>query len=568
MPRFRARRWILLGLLGLCAFALVLRAIDQQIFETDFLQSEGQRRHLRVVEISAHRGMITDRRGEPIAISTPVDSIWANPRVLSSSNRTLAPLAKALGRDLDGLRQQLAARSDKSFIYLRRRVSPDISGRVKALTESLDTNGIGLQREYRRYYPAGEVFSQVLGFTDVDDQGQEGIELAYQEWLQGTPGKKRVIRDGLARVVKDVESINEPEEGRPLALSLDRRLQFLAYRELKAAVVEHNAKSGSAVILDARSGEVLAMVNQPAFNPNASGGRSGGKLRNRAVTDVFEPGSTMKPFTVAAGLESGQYRPNTPIDTHPGIMRVGRHRVKDHRDYGLIDVATVILKSSNVGASKIALSLEPAHLWNFFSRLGFGEATNSGFPGEAGGQLSAPRGWAKIDQATLAFGYGLSVTPLQLARAYGVLAADGIRRPVTLIRSDETAPGERVMSVETARAVRTMMRAVVSAEGTAPKAAIPGYTVAGKTGTVKKSIAGGYSEKSYQAVFAGMAPATDPRLVMVVMINEPRAGKYYGGQVAGPVFSRVMSGALRLLNIAPDDLPEEEPRFAAAGGRK
>ena len=565
MPRFRLRRWALLGGLGLCAFALVWRAVDQQIFETDFLQNEGQRRYLRVVEIPAHRGMITDRRGEPIAISTPVDSIWANPRVLPSSDRTLAPLAEALGRDTDDLRQQLAERSDKSFIYLRRRVNPDISRRVEALAEQLDIDGIGLQREYRRYYPAGEVFSQVLGFTDIDDHGQEGVELAYEAWLQGKSGTKRVIRDGLARVVKDVESIKEPEAGKRLALSLDRRIQFLAYRELKAAVAEHDAKSGSAVILDVHTGEILAMVNQPAFNPNASRRRNGGRLRNRAVTDVFEPGSTMKPFTVAVGLESGHYRPDTLIDTRPGFMKVGRHRVRDHHDYGLIDIATVIRKSSNVGASKIALSMEPERLWEFFSGLGFGEVTGSGFPGEASGQLSAHNGWAKIDQATLAFGYGLSVTPLQLARAYGVLAADGIRRPVTLVRSDRVPRGERVMSAKTARAVRRMMESVVSPEGTAPKAAIPGYSVAGKTGTVKKSIAGGYAKDSYQAVFAGMAPASDPRLVMVVMINEPRAGAYYGGQVAGPVFSRVMSGALRLLNIAPDAAPETGVRLAAAG---
>ncbi len=565
MPRFRARRWVVLGGLGLCAMALVVRAVDRQIFETDFLQNEGQRRHLRVVEISAHRGMITDRRGEPIAISTPVDSIWANPRVLPAADRVLVPLARALERDLDGLRQQLAERDDRSFVYLRRRVNPDISRRVQALAEELDIDGIGLQREFRRYYPAGEVFSQVLGFTDVDDRGQEGLELAYDDWLQGRPGRKRVIRDGLARVVKDVERIREPEPGRQLTLSLDRRLQFLAYRELKAAVTEHKAKSGSAVILDVKTGEVLAMVNQPSYNPNASR-RAGGRLRNRAATDVFEPGSTMKPFTVAAGLESGQYRPGTVIDTHPGFMRVGRHRVRDHHDYGEIDLSTIIRKSSNVGVSKIALSLEPERLWNLFSRLGLGEATGSGFPGEAGGQLSDPNGWARIDQATLAFGYGLSVTPLQLARAYAVLAADGLRRPVTLLRSDRPAPGERVMSAATAREVRRMMESVVSAEGTAARAAIPGYTVAGKTGTVKKSVAGGYAEKRYQAVFAGMAPASDPRLVMVVMINEPGGDDYYGGLVAAPVFSRVMSGALRLLNIPPDAADGEGVRLAAAGG--
>jgi cell division protein FtsI (penicillin-binding protein 3) len=464
------------------------------------------------------------------------------------------------------LRQLLARRSDRSFVYLKRRINPDRAEKLQAVLDKHAIEGVGLQREYRRFYPAGEVFAHVVGFTDVDDRGQEGLELSYENWLQGIPGRKRVIRDGQARVVRDVESIQAPVTGRDLALSLDRRLQFLAYRELKAAVRHNKAKSGSAVILDVKTGEVLAMVNQPAYNPNRSKAGRRDRFRNRALTDVFEPGSTMKPFTVAAALESGRYKPTTRIDTRPGVLKVGRYQVKDVRDFGLIDVATIISKSSNVGVSKIAMDLSGERLWSFFSSLGFGVSADTGFPGEASGQLTPARRWAKIDQATLSFGYGLSVTPTQLAGAYAVIAADGVRKPISLLRVDRPPQGERIMSRKTARAVRGMMQAVVSPEGTAPAAAVAGYQVAGKTGTVKKSIAGGYADDRYMAVFAGMAPASDPRLVMVVMIDEPSAGQYYGGQVAAPVFSKVMAGALRLLNIAPDALQQDDVRLAAAGG--
>ncbi len=562
LPRYRVRRWFLLSLLGLAAVALVWRAVDQQIFETDFLQNEGQRRYLRVVEMPAHRGMITDRHGATLAISTPVDSVWANPRVLTPDRRVLAPLAKMLGMKTDQLRQLLARRSNRSFVYLRRRINPDLAERVTRWVKAEGIRGVGLQREYRRFYPTGEVFAHVVGFTDVDDRGQEGTELAYDDWLRGVPGRKRVIRDGHARPVRDVESIREPQSGKELALSLDRRLQFLAYRELKRAVKINKARSGSAVILDVRTGEVLAMVNQPAYNPNGSKRGRPGRFRNRAVTDVFEPGSTMKPFTVAAALETGRYRPDTRIDTRPGYLKVGRNRVRDHDDLGVIDVATVLQKSSNVGSSKIALDLSGEQLYGLYAKVGFGEVANTGFPGEASGQLTPWQRWARIDQATLSFGYGLSVSALQLARAYAVLAADGVRRPVSLLRLEQAPEGERVMRPETARAVRAMLERVVGSEGTAPLAAVPGYRVAGKTGTVKKSIGGKYADDRYLALFAGMAPASDPRLVMVVIIDEPSAGKYYGGQVAAPVFSRVMAGALRLLNVAPDALGRDGVRLA------
>jgi len=566
-PSYRLRRWFLLLVLASAGAVLIWRAVDQQILQTDFLQNEGQRRHLRVVEMPAHRGMITDRQGNPLAVSTPVDSIWANPRVLSPDARVLAPLAKALQMKVTDLRQLLAQYGRRSFVYLKRRVNPDRVARVKAVIRKHGIPGVGTQREYRRYYPAGEVFAHVVGFTGVEDNGQEGMELAFDDWLQGTPGRKRVIRDGHSRTVKDVESIRPPVPGKDLALSLDRRLQYLAYRELKAAVKHHRALSGSAVILDVKTGEVLAMVNQPSYNPNGSKRGQRGRFRNRAVTDVFEPGSTMKPFTIALALESGRYRPDTIIDTSPGLLRVGRNKVRDHDDLGRIDVATVVRKSSNVGSGKIALDLPAVSLWKGFSRLGFGEPTSTGFPGESAGQLRPYQRWARIDQATLSFGYGLTVTTLQLARAYAVLAADGMRRPVSLLRVDSLPESERVLSVKTARAVRRMLESVVSDQGTAPAARVAGYRVGGKTGTVKKIVNGRYAKKKYLSVFVGMAPLSDPRLVMAVMIDEPRAGKYYGGQVAAPVFAKVMAGALRLLNLAPDALDESGLRLADAGGR-
>ncbi len=564
LPGYAGRRRMLLGLLSLALIALVARAVDQHVLERDFLQHEGERRHLRIVEIPAHRGMITDRNGEPLAMSTPVDSIWANPRLLKPDGETLAQLEKILGKNQDDLRRLLARYSDRAFIYLKRRANPDVAAQIMALAQERKLSGIGLKREFRRYYPGGEVFAHVIGFTDVDDVGIEGMEMAYDEWLAGKAGAKRVIRDGHSNIVKDVEGIRAPNPGKTLVLSLDRRLQYLAYRELKAAVVRHKARSGSVVILDTRNGEVLAMVNQPSYNPNGSRDSRGGVLRNRALIDVFEPGSTMKPFAVTTAMELGQITPSTLIDTRPGTLQVGRAEVKDHHNYGVLDVAGVIRKSSNVGVSKIALELPQEALWKAYSRLGFGQASSASFPGESAGQLAPYRRWAKIDQATLSFGYGISVTPLQLAQAYSVLAADGVLYPVSLLRQEQPPEGRRVMSSATAVAMRRMLESVVSAEGTAPAAAVARYRVAGKTGTVKKSIAGGYAEDRYLAVFAGLAPASNPRLAMVVMLNEPSAGEFYGGQVAAPVFSRIMAGALRLLNIAPDAL--ETPGVRLAGG--
>lgn len=564
IPSFAWRRLVVLVLVAGVAGLLLWRDAYLQVITRDFLQYQGDERSLRVVAIPAHRGMITDRNGEPLAISTPVHSVWANPQELLLHRDYLPRLAKILRLRAGALERMLAARGDREFVYLKRHVNPDVAQKI---TE-LGAPGVALQREYRRYYPSGEVAAQLIGITNIDDHGQEGLELAYNSWLTGTPGSKRVIKDRLGHIVEDVESIRSAKPGKNLALSIDRRLQYLAYRELKTAVMEHKALSGSVVILDVRTGEVLAMVNQPSYNPNNRLQMRRGRSRNRAVTDVFEPGSTIKPFVIAAALESGRYTPSTPIETAPGWMQIGRYTIRDTHDYGLLDVSHVIIKSSNIGASKISLSMDPKRLWSMYRSVGFGSITGSGFPGEASGILTNFRRWHDIERATLSFGYGISVTPLQLAHAYSILADDGVRRPISFVRVKTPPPGERVMPVAITREIRTMLEGVVSADGTGLRAAVPGYRVAGKTGTVHKSTAGGYAANRYIAVFAGMAPAAHPRLVMVVMINQPEDGEYYGGQVAAPVFGNVMAGALRLLDIPPDDLPPMQQAHAATDGGK
>jgi cell division protein FtsI (penicillin-binding protein 3) len=547
----RRRRLLLLSLM-LGSFAVLAgRSAQLQLVDGEFLQTQGQARHLRVVQVPAHRGMIVDRNGEPLAISTPVQSVWVNPGEMSSSSGDLSRLAQLLQLDVDHLRRLIGQRQGREFVYLRRHIAPDLAEQVTAL----ELPGVYLQQEYRRYYPAGEVAGHLLGFTNVDDKGQEGLELAYEDWLSGEPGAKRVIMDGRRNIVENVENIRSARPGKTLKLSIDRRIQYLAYRELKAAVRKHSARSGSLVVLDSDTGEVLAMVNQPSFNPNNRTRMKASQMRNRAVTDVFEPGSTMKPFVVAAGLQSGQYRSATTIDTSPGLFRVGRHTVRDMHDYGVLDMTGVLRKSSNVAATKIALALEPETFWESLSGTGFGVSTGSGFPGEADGYLADFHRWREIERATLSYGYGLSATAMQLAQAYGVFANDGYRVPVTLLSREEQAQRIPVFTPAVARSVRTMMESVVKKGGTAPMAAVQGYRVAGKTGTVHKSVAGGYADDRYVSLFAGMAPASDPRLVAVVVINEPGKDEHYGGLVAGPVFSSVMAGALRLLNVTPDDAP-------------
>jgi len=545
-------------LLVFLTFVLVWREIDLHVVSKDFLKTQGDARYLREVTEPADRGMILDRNGEPLAISTPVLSVWANPQELIKARGDWARLCAVLNIDTKELQQQLADHSSKEFVYLKRHVIPEIADRIN----KMNISGVFLTREYRRYYPAGEVTAHVVGFTNIDDNGQEGVELAMDKKLRGIPGVKRVIKDRLGQIVEEVEQVKLPQHGEDVVLTIDRRIQYLAYRELKSAVQSNHADSGTAVILDAQSGEILAMVNQPAYNPNNRDNVPVERMRNRAITDVFEPGSTVKPFTVAAALESGKFKPRSIIDTSPGLLRVGHKIIHDARNYGAIDIGTIIQKSSNVGASKLALSIDAGNLWNIFAGAGFGEPTGVSFPGESTGLLSDHYSWHEIERATLSYGYGLSVTALQLARAYTIFANDGSLKPVSLLRNTHQHKDyslyyqtESVLHPATIRSVRAMMQKVVDEGGTGVHAQIPGYTVAGKTGTVKKSADGGYKDDSYLSVFVGMAPASNPRLIMVVMVDEPRGDEYYGGVVAAPVFSHVMAGALRLMDIAPDDVP-------------
>lgn len=557
------RSLVLLAVFALAIIALAARAVQLHVLDGGFLTAQGDARHLRTVEVPAHRGMILDRHGESLAASTPVDSFWANPSEVLAGGR-LGALADALELDRSRLDALLRERGDRTFVWLRRHMSPEEAQRVAAL----DIPGVHRVREYRRYYPAGEVASHVLGFTNVDDAGQEGMELAFDEWLRGEPGRKQVLRDRLGRTVADVQGIRQPRPGRDLHLSLDRRVQYLAYRELKAAVTEHGARGGSLVVLDARTGEVLAMVNQPAFNPNNRQGLSAERYRNRAVTDVFEPGSSFKPFVIAAALQSGRYDSASRVDTNPGALQVRGGTIRDVRNFGVIDIATLLMHSSNVGASRIALNLDPEQVWTSLQGFGFGQPTASGFPGEQAGMLNHFMQWREIGLATLSYGYGISATPLQLAQGYAVIAADGVRRPVTLLRQEGAPPeGERVLSAAVARDLRRLLEVSLGPDSTATGARVRGYRVAGKTGTARKSSAGGYALDRHTAAFAGMAPASNPRLVAVIVIDEPSRGAYYGGQVAAPVFGRVMSGALRLLDIPPDALPSAPAAVIAAGPR-
>lgn len=556
----RFRRAIVLTVFGLLASVLAWRAMDLQLKNKEFLQDRGDARYLRTVNTQAHRGMITDRAGKPLAISTPVHSVSAQPQIMMRHVETWPRIAEVIGTTTAHLEALIVPRSDKEFVYLKRHISPETA---RALSEA-NFPGVGLLEEQRRYYPAAEVTAHTLGFTNVDDEGQEGIELAYDQTLRGKPGRHKVIKDRLGRVIEFVDQLKPTIPGRDLTLSIDKRIQYIAYRELKAAVQAHDAQAGSMVIVDPNTGEVLALVNQPSFNPNNRGELKGDHYRNRAVTDIFEPGSTIKPITIAAALESGHYHPETPIGTDPGYFKVGQHVVTDSKNFGELDVTGVITKSSNVGASKIALSLEPELLWNVLHGVGFGSSSGTGLPGESTGHLNSARNWRDIERATLAFGYGVSVNAMQLTRAYSVLAADGILRPLSITKLDRLPPGERVMSVDTARKLRAMMERVIT-DGTGRAASIAGYRVAGKTGTVHKATARGYAEDRYLSLFAGMVPAGRPELVAVVVIDEPNSGEHYGGRVAAPIFAKVMREAARVLGLTPDNLDGvEDDRFRMA----
>lgn len=553
--RFAGRSALVLAFFALAATSLLARAVHLQVLNKDFLNRQADSRHLRTEKISAHRGTITDRNGEPLAISTPVDSIWANPKELASAIDKVPKLAKILGLDSQTLMRRITRSMDREFLYLKRHLSPKKAQAVLALK----LPGVNVQREYRRYYPAGEVTGHLIGFTNIDDAGQEGLELAFNHWLAGESGLKRVLKDRLGRSVENVESIRPARHGKELHASIDLRIQYVAYRTLKAAVQAHNAESGSIVVLDVRTGEVLAIVNQPTYNPNDRSQYSAERYRNRAITDIFEPGSSMKPLIVAAALESGDYRPSSIVDTAPGYVVVDAKRIEDPRNLGRISLTTILARSSNVGVTKLAMSLQPEQLWQTMKKFGLGSLTASGFPGESAGLLTHYSHWQPISQATLAYGYGVSVTPLQLAQAFAALGSDGRMHPISLIAVEQAGDGEQVLAATTAIAVRRMLEEVVRPGGTGTKAAVAGYRVAGKTGTAWKFAAGGYSEHKYISIFAGLAPASSPRLAVIVVIDEPSGELYYGSDVAAPVFADVMAESLRLLAVPPDALPARDP---------
>ncbi len=535
---------ILLGLVGLAGRAAYLQGMHK-----GFLQQKGESRYSRVVEISAHRGMITDRHGEPLAISTPVESVWASPQDMEITTSQIKKLAEIIGMNSAEIQKKIEG-PQRDFVYLKRHLPPEIAARVV----ELNMPGVFLRREFRRYYPAGELTAHMLGFTDVDDNGQEGVELAWQDDLAGKPGSRRVIKDRKGRIVEDIESIRVPRPGRDIALSIDSKIQYLAYRELKQAVEASKSKAGGIVVLDAQTGEVLALANLPVYNPNNRGKIKSERARNRALTDVFEPGSTLKPFTVAAALEAGRISPDTIFQTAPGTLTIGKATIRDSHREGPLTVSQVIQKSSNVGSAKIALSLPPETLWEILSQSGFGVSTGSGFPGEVTGRLRPHKTWRPIEQATMSYGHGISVSLIQLARAYTLFSAEGELKPVSLLKLDAPTTGERVISRATALAVSRMLEMVVRPGGTAPRAQISGYRVAGKTGTAHKLEGNGYAKDRYISTFVGYAPASNPRLIIAVMLDEPSAGQYFGGVVAAPVFSQVMAGALRILSV-PHDAP-------------
>jgi cell division protein FtsI (penicillin-binding protein 3) len=542
-----ARAAVLFGALALLFAVLGGRSLWLQSVNDEFLQGQGQARYSRAREIPAHRGRIVDRHGDALAISTPVKSLWAFPDRLTPSPAQWSALAKVLDTTPQTLQKQVRAADD--FVYLAKRIPPETAERALALR----IPGLYDENEYRRYYPAGEVMGHVVGFTGDRDTGQEGIELAQQDWLGGRAGSRRVIINRRGDVVEDVASIREPQAGRDLALSLDSRLQYLAFRELKAAVEQHKAKAGGLVILDARTGEILALANWPAFNPNRIERTSRERMRNRALTDVFEPGSTLKPFTAASALEAGTARPDTLIDTNRGSLAIGGRTIHDAHPAGTLTLEQVIAKSSNVGSAKLALALPAARMWQTLASAGFGTPPRTGYPGEVSGRLRPAKSWRPIEQATISYGHGISTNLVQLARAYTIFASDGELKPVTLLKTAGPAIGTQVIAPDTARAVRKMLEMATRPGGTAPRAQVVGYRVAGKTGTAHKLEGGSYADK-YLSSFVGFAPVSQPRLVVAVMIDEPSAGQHYGGAVAAPVFSAVTGASLRLLGV-PADAP-------------
>lgn len=540
--------WVILGLFVVLA-GLVYRMLDLAVFDRSFLLKQGNARTLRLIEMPAHRGIITDRNAVPLAISTPVDSVWVNAIKFNPDSEQLKALAKLLDMKVSVLEKHLRKNKQHSFVYLKRHVPPSIAEKIK----QMDLGYLSFEHGYKRYYPQGAVTAHVIGLTNVDDIGQEGVELAYNGWLQGVSGKQWVTKDRLGNIVDTLKTVSLPQEGHNLTLSLDHRIQYLAYRELQAGVQKSHAEAGSVVVLDAKTGEVLAMVNQPSYNPNQRPEDSGGRYRNRAVTDTFEPGSTMKAFSLASAIASGHYHPDTMVDTNPGRIKIGDNMIIDeHLNHGKISVSDVLKKSSNVGTAKITLSLPAEHLWHVLKRLGFGELTESGFPGEVPGSLVYRRNWKPFELATLSFGYGITVNTLQLARAYAIIADAGFKKPVFLVRHDESVQGEQVFDTQTAQEVLSMLETVVQTGGTGRLARVSGYRVAGKTGTAYIAGTHGYNKHRYIASFVGIAPVSHPRFVVAVVVRCPDDHHHYGGIVAAPIFSRIMAGTLRLYHVPFD----------------
>ncbi|MFF7862163.1 peptidoglycan D,D-transpeptidase FtsI family protein [Pseudomonas monteilii] len=557
--RFR----VVIGLLAIMVGAICWRIIDLQVVDRDFLKGQGDARSLRHIPIPAHRGLITDRNGEPLAVSTPVTTLWANPKEMQASKERWPQLAAALGQNPQQLTERLTQQASKEFIYLVRGLTPEQGQHVL----DLKVPGVYGLEEFRRFYPAGDVTAHMVGFTDLDDHGREGVELAYDEWLAGVPGKRQVIKDRRGRLIKDIQVTKNAKAGKTLALSIDLRLQYLATRELRNAIAEQDAKAGSLVIMDVKTGEVLAMVNQPTYNPNNRRSMFPAAMRNRAIIDVFEPGSTVKPISMSAALQSGRWKPTDKVEVYPGSLQIGRYTIKDvSRSEGpILDLTGILINSSNVGMSKIAFDIGGEAIYRVMSQVGLGQYTGLGFPGERVGNLPNHREWRKAETATLSYGYGVSVTALQLVHAYAALANDGKMVPLSILKVDKAPDAVQAIPKETAETVQGMLQQVIEAPRGVFRAQVPFYHVAGKSGTARKATVGskGYTENAYRSLFAGFGPMSDPRYAIVVVIDEPGKGGYFGGLVSAPVFSKVMSGTLRLMNVPPDNLPPPAPAAPA-----
>ncbi len=568
--RFR----LMVALLGLMVAAICWRIIDLQVVDRDFLKGQGDARSLRHIPIPAHRGLITDRNGEPLAVSTPVTTLWANAKEMQSAKEKWPALAAALGQDPKALTERLEAQANKEFIYLVRGLTPEQGQAVL----DLKVPGVYGIEEFRRFYPAGEVTAHMVGFTDIDDHGREGVELAYDEWLAGVPGKRQVIKDRRGRLIKDVQVTKNAKAGKPLALSIDLRLQYLANRELRNAIIENGAKAGSLVIMDVKTGEILAMVNQPTYNPNNRRNLQPAMMRNRAMIDVFEPGSTMKAISMSAAIETGRWKPSDTVEVYPGSLQIGKYTIKDvsKSEGPVLDLTGILINSSNVGMSKVAFDIGGETIFRLAQKVGLGQDTGLGFPGERVGNLPNYREWRKAETATLSYGYGISVTAIQLVHAFSALANNGRLAPLTLIKTDKMPQTTQVLPEAVAKTMQGMLQQVIEAPRGVFRAQVPAYHVGGKSGTARKTSVGtkGYAENSYRSLFAGFGPMSDPRYAIVVVIDEPTKAGYFGGLVSAPVFSRVMSGTLRLMNVTPDNLPTTQQASAtpviplkANGGR-